>query len=149
MKVRPATETDIQPCLRLAEQFWHESIYKMVSFDADKSVAYGRNVIENPWSLFWVAEDGGGVIGFVIAHLENPAFSNDIMAVHDFLFVNKDDRGHMAGIQLMRVYDHWAKENGAVIATFVPSGMGLDPRWESFANHLGFEKTGLYFRKEM
>lgn len=149
MNVRPAEEKDIEPCLELGRQFWDESHYGRFTFNNDKAVSFGKTIIGSPWSFFWVAEDEGKTVGFNIAHLENPAFSYDLMAIHDLLFVNKNDRGHMAGLKLMRVYDHWAKENGAVYATFIPSGMGLDERWDSFSSHLGYEKMGSYFRKEL
>lgn len=148
MKVRPAEERDLPQCMSLSDKYWGRSIYSVFTFDPVKAKAYGLAVIQNPWAMFWVAEDEGKIIGFVIAHLENPAFSTDLIGVHDYLFVSEEDRGRMAGIQLMRVYDHWAQDNKARMSTFMPAADGFDERWISFAEHLGFKKSGICFKKE-
>lgn len=156
VSVRPATEADISILIAMGRALHAESPrYARLSFSADKVENLIRHMITStlvtraPGGAF-VAEKGGIIIGMLGAFIHSPFFSDDKLASdYTFYIVPEHRRRGRAAIALIRAFEQWAFDNGALDIIPGISTMIDAESTAHFYNKLGYERYGYTFIKRL
>lgn len=129
MIIHPATEDDLPAILRLAaakrkEYATYSPVFWHVADDAVEQQApfFRHQRLQNPRALTLVAEDAGGIVGFVMATIgaAPPVYDpgGPVCSVDDFT-VASPDLWSTVGEELVHAAKQWAQEQGAVLIVIV------------------------------
>lgn len=142
MKIRQATDTDRLALFKLAVAMHRETDFRAFLLDPEKTAAGLLYWTTHQDGLALLAEhDGAGPVGFFLAKVTTPWFSNDLTAVEDCFYVLPEHRGSRAAYMLVREFMAWAKERGALhVRAGVSSGCG--PAGERLYQHFGMKNMG-------
>lgn len=97
----------------------------------------------------WMIYDAGEPIGFALGQCSPIMHSTAIAATLTYIFVRKDYRGSRAALKLIRVFENWGRERGAVefyagITTHVNT-----ERNTRLLSHMGYAPVGAMQMKEI
>lgn len=156
VSVREATEADISVLIAMGRALHAESPrYARLRFNAAKVENHIRGmigstlVVRAPGGAF-VAEKGGVVIGMLGAFIHAPFFTDDkIASDYTFYVVPEHRRKGRAAILLVRAFEQWAFDNGAVDIVPGVSTMIDGESTAKFYTKLGYEKYGDTFIKRL
>lgn len=116
--IRPATKDDKLEFLLLCKEFLKESSYPFSM--SVKKVSENFNVIvDHPDFHVEVIEEKGELVGFLVAGLVTPMFSDDIVSSELAWFVSPIHRGSSDSMRLLSRYEKWAKKKGCKFITMV------------------------------
>ncbi len=144
--IRPATESDIDTLVHLAEVMHYESDYKVLPFNGEKVAKMMRALLDG-YGVVFVAEKAGSVVGAIAGGVDDFWFADASHAYELGLFVLPDHRGGSAAIRLLAAFEHWAKGRGA---TWIDLGITTGVHAEKTAGlykKLGYAESGKLFRK--
>ncbi len=114
MKARRATVQDTAGIFRLGCEMKAESATDFPEVESLKCAVHLALAEQNPERVFvGVVDDGERLVGVVNGTIGDYAFSTELRAAQDILFVTKDKRGTRAALLLMRAFLEWADANGA------------------------------------
>ena len=104
-----------------------------------------RDALTDERSLVLVAEDGGRLVGSLVAGLLPMPMYGARLAFLQELFVDDAARGGGVGRALMKAFDSWAREHGAAVEALGTSR----PQAMKFYERLGFvtRPTMYYWRR--
>ncbi len=128
-----------------------ESAYKEYPIDIDYLRNYARHLENDPSGFAaFVNEIDGEFTAVVAGYLAPLYFNPNIKFAYDFLLYSRPDRrGGTAAARLMRAFEDWSKGAGAVkVVMGVTAGID-DPAACKFYEHIGYEKSGAIFSKDM
>lgn len=137
--VRLAKPEDVPFIVDLMREFHHDSPYKIVRFEKNKSKDFILGVIKgnirNHICLVALREDR--VVGFIVGAIGDTPFSSDKIASELGWFVQREARGTKASYLLFKAYEDWAYRAGAklVQSAYLPS---LTPGLDKFYDREGF-----------
>lgn len=142
--IRAASAADIPRMVDLGRIMHGESpVFCRLRFDADKLASTIANTITSPHGFAQVAEQGGEVVGGMLAMVAPHYFSPDLVACDLALFMAPEHRGGMAVVRLISAYISWADERGAVVKQLgVMTGVNVD-KTEALLHRLGWHRAGL------
>ena len=92
-----------------------------------------------------VALKGDNPIGFMVGCLLEFSYSKDKFAKQLELYVVPEERGKMAGLQMMKKFIDWSKMNGAKEVIFDVSNQAGS--FDKLAKRLGMEEIGTSYRR--
>lgn len=149
MAVRQATEWDLPAVIQLSLAYAEEADHHdNFTFDPELAALHGITAVRDPNSCFLVSVYEGKVVGFLWAILTTLPWSRTPIALDNILYVSPDYRGKQ-GMYLIRAYEKWAQECGAVeVNVSIASGI-TNERTESLYERLGYTKVGTSYRKEI
>ena len=84
-------------------------------------------------------------IGFMVGCLLEFSYSKDKFAKQLELYVVPEERGKMAGLQMMKKFIDWSKMNGAKEVIFDVSNQAGS--FDKLAKRLGMEEIGTSYRR--
>lgn len=150
MDIQTASLADLEDIVKLGRQMKTES---RTGFPAVDPVAIRSHLllaVENPDRVFVaLARADGAAVGIVSGVLGAYAFSRELRACCDVLYVVNGYRGRHAGVRLLRRFDTWAGRNGArSIYLGLSTGIETD-RTARLLARLGYVPLGQTFRKEI
>lgn len=142
--IRPATPEDIPRMVELGRAMHGESpTFCRLRFDADKLAATIASTIASPAGFAYAAEQGGEVVGGMLAVITPHYFSPDLVACDLALFMAPEHRGGMAAVRLINAYTKWAEYHGAALVQIgVMTGVNVD-KTETLLHRLGWHRSGL------
>ena len=142
LEYRLATERDVPAVTDLCQEFHGVSYQKTVPFDWDKMGDWVSDRVSDSGSLVVGAWSGSNLVGSVIGLTFVPPYSNRVVAGDYIWYVKPEYRGGMTGVRLMRMYEQWALDVGAVqILTGATSGVSTDLA-SALIRRLGFKSIG-------
>ena len=106
-----------------------------------------RDYIRSASPTIWVAEDGAGVVGMLVADFYLHRAANGLFTTQEVLFVKPERRGGRAAALLMKQLIDWSRELGA---NEIIGGNDNDFNSEQTARFLGkfgFSRVGYAMRK--
>jgi len=136
--VRPAVAADSAGAFELAKEF-------AVSF-APAADQFGRSfdhLIAREDALLLVADEGGPLLGYLLAFDHPALWANGRVAWIEEIAVRADRRRQGIGRQLMREVEAWARLRGSRVAALATR------RAADFYAALGYEASATYFRKAL
>jgi GNAT superfamily N-acetyltransferase len=150
MDIQIATPDDVDDLVTLGHAMRAESTIGFPPIDLSAVAAHVRLVAAHPDRAYMaIARTGPNPVGLVGGVVGAYAFSHELRASCDTLFVRPDFRGRHAGIRLQRRFECWAAASGARSVYFGVS-TGITP--EQTARLLacvGYVPLGQTFRKEI
>ena len=149
LEYRLAAQTDAIAVTDLCEEFHGASYQKTVPFDWDIMVEWVSDRIDDDGSLVLGAWSGSDLVGCVIGLTFVPPYSERVVAGDYIWYVRPEYRGGMVGVRLLRMFEDWAVDAGAVqILTGATSGIN-SKRAAALLERLGFVPTGTALYKDV
>jgi len=149
MRVRPFKESDIATMIELGIKLHKESNFKELNYDKNKLIALGEAIIANT-NVYYaiVAEDENKVLlGMFVGVIIEYYFSKDRFASDLLFYVDKNKRGALASLRMLKEFELWAKrKNAKEVRPGTSTGIEIE-RTRKLYRHLGYEVTGNTFRK--
>jgi GNAT superfamily N-acetyltransferase len=97
---------------------------------------------------FFVAVDDGKIVGFLTASIHGFTFASGIFTIQDVIYVSPDRRGTRAAARLLKAFDQWSEELGAVEIHYGTSTGFKPDRFAKFVErHSGAETVGCLLRR--
>jgi len=149
LEYRLATQFDAIAVTDLCEEFHGLSYQRSVPFDWDIMVEWVSDRIDDDGSLVLGAWSGADLVGCVIGLTFVPPYSERVVAGDYIWYVRPEYRGGMVGVRLLRMFEDWAVDAGAVqILTGATSGIKSE-RGAALLERLGFVPTGTSMYKDV
>lgn len=147
--IREAHIMDAPRLVQLGGAYVRESKgHESYPLDVGHAIAVLSTYINSPDCLVLVAVKETTVVGFFYGILSSYPWSPVYLAVDSLLYVTPEERGALYGVSLIRRYEAWAKQKGAV-AVILSTASGVDEeRTGKLYERLGFKKHGINHRKE-
>ena len=149
LEYRLATERDVPAVTDLCQEFHGLSYQRSVPFDWDVMGDWVSDRVSDSGSLVAGAWSGSDLVGSVIGLTFVPPYSNRVVAGDYIWYVKPEYRGGMTGVRLMRMFENWALDVGAVqILTGATSGIKIE-RGAALLERLGFVPSGTTLYKDV
>lgn len=149
LEYRLATERDVPAVTDLCQEFHGLSYQRSVPFDWDVMGDWVSDRVSDSGSLVVGAWSGSNLVGSVIGLTFVPPYSNRVVAGDYIWYVKPEYRGGMTGVRLMRMFENWALDVGAVqILTGATSGIKSE-RGAALLERLGYVPNGTTLYKDV
>lgn len=146
---RVAGISDAIAVVELCRQFQQESWQSFCDFDDHKMLGWVLDRIKDDNSEVFTAWDGNELVGCLIGLAIYYPYSNTLVAGDYLWYVVPEHRGGMVGVRLMKMFESWARDVGAVhICTGATSGIRSD-RGLALLERLGFSPVGTIVQKDL
>jgi len=128
MKVRPLTIEDMPEVTLLGYEMHQESPnYQNLGYSPQKCLKLLDTIKENPNEFCgFVAESESRIVGIFLGAMCEMYFSEDLVASDILIYVIPEKRGSFALFRLVRAFEDWADNLGAVEKTLAVSS-GVHP----------------------
>lgn len=147
MNVRKAQPEDIGTLIEMLLLMQEESpVYSVYTPAYQKAYRSLLVLMLNPDALILMLDDGSGMF---IAKVEQSLWFEESVAWEEILFVKKELRGTSRAVAMIKEYEKWAKEKGAVEARLVLSTEVSVEKTFDFYERMGFKPVGGFFSKEV
>ncbi len=148
INTRDITEADVPIVVNLARQAHEESNYSHLIFDHEKVAELARSMLPDPTVRFCrVAGKNNEIFAMYAGFIAPYIFSYDLMASDLLLFVEPSRRGTMAAAKLMKEFEAWAFDNGALeIRPAITTGVKMSET-KRLHEVLGYDTSGYTFVK--
>lgn len=146
--IRPATIDDLPAILELGGRMHLESRFRALEFDLAKVARVFEQLINSDDGIVMLAEVNGRIVGGIAGVVVEHWFSVSKVAQDFALFIEPEHRGGMLAVRLLRQYEKWAFEQGAVA---VEMGINTGVHVEQTAKMLellGFRSVAVLHSKE-
>lgn len=147
--VRDAGAADLDALIALGSRMRSESVEPFPPIEPERVQKQLDMAVAMP-DVFLVAlaEDDGLPIGMVTAVAGDYAFSSQLRAVSDLLFVLPERRGLVAAKWLVRRFLDWSDDLGAE-TDIIGVSTGVSPeRTGRFLELMGFRPMGMTYRRD-
>ena len=149
IRARLAMPFDREAVLDLAEMQVAETLPHL-DYDRDLAGETFDSGIDFADPTFFVAEEDGEVIGYLMGLIEGYAFTSGVFVVQEVLYVRPDKRGSRAAAALLKEFMEWGKTVGARECILGISNKFQPDRTARFMEHItGAEQVGVYLKKVM
>ena len=139
-------EKDLYWIQEISEDFLKESAWgNRVEINKEKVKNYFLAAMRNPRMFGIVALKEDNPVGFMIGCLLEFSYSKDKFAKQLELYVVPQERGKMAGLQMMKKFIDWSKMNEAKEVIFDVSNQAGS--FDKLAKRLGMEEIGTSYRR--
>ena len=139
-------EKDLYWIQKISEDFLKESAWgNRVEINKEKVKNYFLAAMRNPRMFGIVALKEDNPVGFMIGCLLEFSYSKDKFAKQLELYVVPEERGKMAGLQMMKKFIDWSKMNEAKEVIFDVSNQAGS--FDKLAKRLGMEEIGISYRR--
>ena len=112
-RIREATEEDVFDILILAKEFSKEAP-KSHKWNKDKTEQFILSAMQNTNMTILVIDADGEIEGALVGLISELYMSHTVQATELAWFVSKDYRGKPASIRLVKTFEKWAKDKGAM-----------------------------------
>lgn len=150
MKIRPADLIDIGKVLEMSVALKNESpAYRDLPYAIEQNFVFLREAVEESTMYFNVAEVDGVLAGFMVGSLIKFYFNEEFYASDNTLYVAPDYRGLSIAPRLIKDFERWATDNGALII-YLGSSTGInEERYITLLNRLGYDGSGTVVSKRV
>lgn len=108
--IREMAEEDIPLMIELGASMHLESEYAPFEYSRVKCQALGNEIISNDAFCGFVSESNGVINGMFIGASWGHYFSDAVLSSDLLLYVDKESRGGLTGLRLIKRYIQWAKD---------------------------------------
>lgn len=132
--IRPATRDDLDMLLMLAQSMHEESPrFSRLRFSQRKMLNLFTVLIESDNGLMIVAEMEGEIVGGFAGIVNEPFFSEDVVANDIGLFLIPYARGSTLAARLVKHYLAWAKTKTEQIQLGISTGVHMEKTADLYA----------------
>ena len=149
MIVRQATLLDLLSLAPLADLYAQEAKgHDEFTVDLEHCLSNAAMTIMSDDGCFLVAYEGNQPVGFLWGYAMSMPWSKKKVAFDNLLYTIPAKRNGKAGVMLMKEWESWAKERGAVaVQISIASGIH-EEKTISFYKKMGYSYIGTQLRKE-
>lgn len=145
--IKAAGIDDVDGVVELARRMHGESIYRSIGFNAEKFAGVIREHIDT--GCVFVAHRSEVLIGALVGGVCEHLFSNELFGYELGVFVTPECRGGTTAIRLLKAFELWCVEMGAVnIDMGITTGIHTENTGKLYQK-LGFIECGKHYRKEI
>lgn len=131
--------------LELGNKMHLESRFKKYNFDNDKIV----KLLESPNIFFKIAFIDEKPIGFFIGIVQQMWFSNEKAGYDLALYIDKEHRGGLTAVRLIKEFEKYCKENNCVTINLNAGAEIANESAKRLYSKLGFNEYGFMSHKEI
>lgn len=146
MTIRQATQDDLLDLLEMAEAMHGESDFSTIPFDHLFCRDFLEITLDDPDNGVFIDENEGVIRGAFLGSVEPFFFSSRLKASDTAIYVKPEFRGSATALRLIRKWELWAWEKGA-IRTYLGVSTG-NAKADDFFTRLGYTRLGGIYRKE-
>jgi GNAT superfamily N-acetyltransferase len=141
-------QQDFEAVMDMAKAMHRESpIHRAHPFSEARVAALLVAIADFDEFFAQVAYDGGDLVGFSLVMVSPMYFSEDLEMLDFAFYVAEDRRGAIAAVKLVKGWEAWARQQGAVVMRpGVSTGIN-DERAGAFLEHMGYALTGRQYSK--
>lgn len=141
---------DLLELVKIGAIFHKESCYRDTEFDPYIYAEFLKGVITMPNYCAAVIEQDGKIVAHLLA-MVSPFFWNTQPCARDIVvYVNPEKRGTRAFVMLVKEFERWAAEKGAVMPKIVGISTGIDiEKTRASYERLGYTCIGSILAKEL
>lgn len=148
--IRQANELDIPRLAVLAQAYSEEAKnHSNFPYDADYAVANVATAMLSDCNCLLVAVSSGQVVGFIWAMMTSLPWSRSPIVFDNIFYVSPEHRGTFIACHLLKKYERWAKNKGAVECCLSLASGITEDRTGRFYEAMGYRRIGSNFRKEL
>lgn len=149
IKIRQATLLDLLSLAPLAQAYAQEAEgHDNHPFDLEAALNSTALTILSEDGCFLLAHKGNEVVGFLWGHSHALPWSKTKIAFDTMLYVTPSSRKTSVAYRLLKEWEVWAKEHGAIeVQISIASGIHEDSS-VSFFRKMGYSYIGRQYRKE-
>lgn len=142
--IREATYLDLSALLDIGERMHDESPhFSRIAFDRATLTRTLLTLMDSPNGFVWVAEQGGRIIGVMVAVAVQHWCSTDLVASEMALFVEREHRGGFTAARLVKGFTAWAAVMGCKLTTVgVSTGVNVEQTARLY-ERLGLKRFGI------
>ena len=148
MRIRPATENDIEECVGIALGMILEGWWKDEPFSSEKMRDHAYKYLLDENKLFLVAEEEGTVYGFFSAKVTYTFFGHSVHGEEELLYVVPEKRTGTTALKFMREFEKWARSFDARHIYFAPTDTQRR-QWDALSKRLGYTYLGPAYGKKL
>lgn len=141
--IRAATPLDVPAILEIGVEFFTTTpTYARLEFDRDRLAEVLFGLIDSPHGHVMVADEGGRVVGLMLAAASQHWCARNFIASEMALYVHPSIRGSMLAARLIKGYLAWGRALGCTVITAgVSTGKDVE-RTTALYVRLGFKQFG-------
>lgn len=149
IKIRQATLLDLLTFAPLGIRYAEEAEgHDNFPIDLEHTMQQAAVTIMSDSGCFLLAYDDNNPVGFIWGHSRSLPWSKAKLAFDSILYVVPEKRKSSVGYKLMKAWESWAKESGAVeVQISIASGIHEEESC-NFFKKLGYSYIGQQYRKE-
>jgi GNAT superfamily N-acetyltransferase len=141
--VRRALASDFAALVTMGEDMHDESPrFAGLGYSRERCFELLAGLSASPSGLVLVAEQGGELVGMVLGFVTRHFFSDDLTGSELVVYVTPHARGGSAAVKLIRHFEDWARELGAVDIVLGVSTEVQADRTAKLYQRLGFTPSG-------
>ena len=150
MKLRCATRDDIEEGIELGRRLHGESEFAFLPFEPDKVRRFLDHISASPEHYcVYVVEHERRLVGLLVGQVMEYFFCRERLCDDVLLFVERDQRGSLAALALVRAYLEWSRSIGAREARMaISTGIDVD-RTGAFLERQGFRRVGGVYKHRL
>ena len=147
--IRKATKEDIIDLTILGKQFVKESQNELLGWSSSKVYDFLLDAVDRDDFGIFVLCANTEVVGMFLC-LITPCFFSDVKQAVDIAwYVDPKHRGSRKAIQMLEVYEEWAKERGAVCTNLINLDVLRGDRVAKLYKRMGYKLVENTFIKEL
>ena len=147
MLVRLALETDEDVCVELARLQTEETLPHIPFHEPTARRTFARYLATASPTIFVCEDDDRRIVGFLIAYINDYAFSTGHFVNQEVIYVRPEKRGTRAAARLIRAFNEWADRlNPREVFAGVANGIKVE-RTTRFLEKFGFAPVGASLRR--
>jgi len=117
--IREATAIDVVDLAILGKQFVKESQNELLGWDSNKVYDSLLDAIQRDDFGVFVLLNNYEIVGMLVCFVTPCFFSEVVQAVEIVWYVDPDHRGSRKAMEMLDLYEEWAKEHGAVCTNLI------------------------------
>lgn len=145
--IKPLRAHDIDKTIIVMEYYRDEANLPDGEYDSDAMADTIRNYVIDPQHAWFNAYEGDRIVGLVAGLLAPIPWSQRYMAHIQFLYMLPSHRNLVNGKELVKTFEQWALNLGAVKISAGDIGIDTE-RTRAFYQQAGFADTGCWLCKE-
>jgi len=134
--IRKAGPDDLDLIYDLSLEALGRSTYKDIPHDEFHAKKIFGGLILNQFA--WVTESGNGLL---LGKISPIWFNPKVMVASDVIFYVRSGEKMRAGVNLLKKFIEWGKDNADEVAMSISFGHNID-KTEQFYEHFGFKRIG-------
>lgn len=148
IEVRRIREEDLEDIYLLGLDMRNEGLFRTVDYDQKRVYKFLRQYVDVPDINYGVvARADGKLVGFFTGYVSLFFFGRDTIATEVLWYVAPKYRGSRLGIDLLKGFEDWAKDRGAVeICIGISTGIDADKTGQLLERR-GYHCAGGIFKR--
>lgn len=145
MGVEFLNQDDVQEFMIIAEKCHKDSAWSDYPFDHTICAKNIKNMVVNDGGFVCIYRKKGEIIGFFLAKLGSPLFSNVLFGMESGIYIEREHRGGRVALLMYNEFREWCAKNNAESLVEIYFGEDNEKTY-NFFRKVGMNECGKVFR---